>query len=297
MARAVLVFAALTAIAASACGKSSSKDDDSLPPNAGIIPPAVPASGPQFADHQQRYTINAPGVWEVNLVGNPPNLLMQNPEDRSVQIVVDFGAGIDLEQAKSLANNGVTRPGIALSPIGEGQWWRRDGIEGWGMWLDGTSSGQPIEGYTVWLVGPPGALAIVGAGPPAKKNAVRQLVESVANSAVFPDAKGAPPDTGQPGGLVGQWLHENVSSSGKLAVRKALHLCADGRFFDTSYDKMNESDEPAGTWTATGGGKKGTLTLAYAGGKTQNEPYEARGATLTVNELAFERDGASPRCR
>jgi hypothetical protein len=257
---------------------------------AGAPPPgpaAAPAAGgPRVTDEQLGFSFVPPAGWKVQK--QPQGYLLGSDTLKGFILVTPHNFS-SLEQIRAEASQGLVdaQSGIQLMPAGGFQPVGANGLAGE---FSGMFQGQMAKAYSIALLSPQGGGVTVLAAVTADGYTAEypRAVQSIAASVQF-----APAQAG--GGGLMQWIagkYWSYSSSGGYSSERTVHLCPDGRYFDSaessasgSFDgRASGSDwgtasqsQGVARWKIRGSQQQGVITILYPDGTSQEVAYQATG--------------------
>ena len=268
----------------------------SSPAGQGAVPAGAPPPGPaadptaaggqRVTDAQLGFSFVPPAGWKVQK--QPQGYLLGSDTLKGFILVTTHNFS-SLEQIRAEASQGLVdaQSGIQLRPAGDFQPVGANGLAGE---FSGMFQGQMAKAYSVALLSPQGGGVTVMAAVTADSYtaAYPRAVQSIAASVQF-----APAQAG--GGDLMQWIagkYWTYSSSGGYSSERTVHLCPDGRYFDSaessasgSFDnRASGSDwgtasqsQGSARWKIRGTKQQGVITIMYLDGTSQEVAYQATG--------------------
>jgi hypothetical protein len=259
-------------------------------PPAGAPPPgpaAVQAAGgPRVTDEQLGFSFVPPAGWKVQK--QPPGYLLGSDTLKGFILVTTHNFS-SLEQIRAEASQGFVdaQSGIQLMSAGGFQPVGANGLAGE---FSGMFQGQMAKAYAIGLLSPQGGGVTVMAAVTADSYTPEypRLVQSLAASVTF-----APAQAG--GGDLMRWIagkYWSYSSSGGYSSERTVHLCPDGRYFDSAESSASGSfdnrasgsdwgtasqNQSVARWKIRGTRQQGQITIMYPDGTSQEVAYQATG--------------------
>ena len=259
------------------------------PPATGVPagqPAGPPSGGPRVTDEQLGFSFVPPAGWKVQK--QPQGYLLGSDTLKGFILVTTHNFS-SLEQIRAEASQGLVdaQSGIQLMPTGNFQPVGANGLAGE---FSGMFQGQMAKAYSIALLSPQGGGVTVMAAVTADSytSEYPRAVQSLAASVAF-----APALAG--GGELMQWIagkYWSYSSSGGYSSERTVHLCPDGRYFDSAESSASGSSDNRATgsdwgvasqsqgvarWKIRGTRQQGMFTIIYPDGTSQEVAYQATG--------------------
>ncbi len=258
------------------------------PPGAPAAGPAMSpaAGGPRVTDDQLGFSFVPPAGWKVQK--QPQGYILGSDTLKGFILVTTHNFN-SLEQVQAEASQGLvdSQRGIQLMPTGGFQPVGANGLAGE---FSGMFQGQMARAYAIGLLSPQGGGVTIMAAVTADSYTpdYPRAVQSLAASVAF-----APAQAG--GGELMQWIagkYWTYSSSGGYSSERTVHLCPDGRYFDSAESSASGSFDNRATgsdwgtasqnrsvarWKIRGTRQQGVITILYPDGTSQEVAYQATG--------------------
>jgi hypothetical protein len=248
-------------------------------------PPVAAGGGQRVSDAQLGFSFVPPAGWKVQKQAQ--GYILGHDTLKGFILIAPHNFN-SLEQIQAEAGQGLVdaQSGIQLMPTGSFQ---PLGANGLAAEFSGTFQGQAARAYAVGLLAPGGGGVTILTATVADAYTPdhAQAVQAIAGSMTF----AAP----QSDTALMQWIagkYWTYSGSGGYSSERTVHLCPDGRYYDSaessasgSFDNRASGSDwgtasqsrGSARWTIRGTRQQGVITLTYADGTRMEVAYQATG--------------------
>jgi hypothetical protein len=269
------------------------------------VPAPATASSPQTAAQPAaaagRYTnalwgvdFRIPAAWKAV---ERDGMVLLGSDTEAGMMLVRFNRSVTRQSMLADYSAGLNEDGVALMPAARAEDFAAGAYKGLAGELAGVArDGSRLKVRAIGVLPPFGdAVLLLGLTTDEKYPQLKPRVDALAASVRFSAPKIPPANIA----VSGQYFYYYSSSVGSYSREDSLSLCSNGMFGrkgETSASQPGQwgvagQSGYAGSWTADGDGRAGTIVLTYRNGRMERLRYQKSGPDIVLDGKKYGRFG------